>query len=314
MLIEYIKDILKKIFKKKQYFLLACFIALIGSFGNTLHCVFIKHFANELNINLYQLININCLVEIIILTPFCFKHLIKFDKTVKNILIIILLSLLYSSDILLYNTGLKSVSVNTGTLIMLLVPLWMCLFNKIILKEKSFHFVNILSLLICILAVLFTIKNEINFYGFNSGFILIFANSIILPIGVIMQKRFNDTRPIVFALWSNAIALFFLSFILSNFSITAYKNFSLKTLEYGILIAVADIMECGGVYLSCKFANVALLQPIRFTRIIFAVIMSKVFLNENVSKYQIIAVFVILFANIVSIIFSDKNKNSKNLD
>lgn len=299
-----------KNFLKKETFLIACFIALIGSLGNVLHGTFLKYYSTTLNVNLYELIVINCIIEAILLTPFCLPYL-KHIK--KGFYIVILLALLYSTDILLYNTGLKTTSVNTGVLIMLLVPLWMCLFGKIILKEKGFHLINIITLIICLVAVIITIYGDFKFSGFSVGVFFIFLNSIVLPLGVILQKKFGDTRPITYALFTNAIALGIVSFCMSGFSTTALKTINIELIKAGFFIAIFDIMECGGVYLSCKMANVALLQPIRFTRIIFAVLVSQFVLGETITLYQFVGALIIFIANFVAIISSRKlNKPNKN--
>ena len=293
---------IKRIIKKEQ-FLIACFIALIGSFGNVLHGTFLKYYSTTLNINLYELIVLNCIIEVIMLLPFCIKYLTHFTNGLS---IVILLSILYSADILLYNTGLKTTPVNTGVLIMLLVPLWMCLFGKVILKEKGFHLINMIALICCFFAVILTIYGDFKFNGLSFGVLLIFLNSIVLPLGVILQKKFGDRRPIIYALFTNAIALGIVSFCMSGFSINSLQKINIALIKAGIWIAIFDIMECGGVYLSCKFANVALLQPIRFTRIIFAVFVSQIVLGENITIYQFFGALIIFVANFAVIFVSRK--------
>lgn len=299
---KFLKKKLKII--KNEKFLLACFVCLIGSLGNVLQSVFIKYYRNKLNIELYQLITLKCIVSALCLLPFSLKYFLDLKKFKKDIIVVLILALLYSSDILLYNTGLKTVPVNTGTLIMLLVPLWMCFFGKIILHENSFNIVNIVALLSCIGAVVLTVYGDIsfnNFGFFNVGVLLIFANSIILPLGVILQKKFSNSRPIIYALFTNAIVLGIVSFMLSNFSIPAVN---IERLKGAFLITIFDIMETAGVYISCQMANVALLQPIRFTRIIFAVLVSNFVLLETMTSYQYIGATIILVANFISITYS----------
>ena len=299
----------------KKGFLFACLIALIGSFGNALQGTFIKYYTSNLHIGLYEVILIRCIASIIILLPFSIKYLISFVKSkhiTKNLLVILLLAILYSADIILYNTGLQTTPVNTGALIMLLVPLWMCFFGKIILKEKDFNKITALSLLACITAVVYATIGDFRLGNTGIGIIFIFANSIILPIGVILQKKFLDFRPIVFALFTNAIILGIIVFLLSGFNTKILsltfnpfcKEFNINYIKCAVLIAIFDIMESGGVYLSCKFSNVASLQPIRFTRIIFAIIISGIVLGEIITEKQAISTIIILIANAISIIYS----------
>ena len=297
------------LFKKNENFLLACFIATLGSLGNVIHAVLLKYYSAKLSVNLYELVFLNCIVEIIVLFPFCIKNIFS-TKSKQQIFIVILLAILYSMDILLYNTGLKTVSINTGTLIMLLVPLWMCFFGKVILKEHGFDMINAICLLLCIFAVIITIYGDIKIDHFSIGVLLIFINSIVLPIGVILQKKFSDTRPIIYALWSNAFMLGLFSFFLSGCSVDIIKNINIDKIVGAIIIAMSDMMECGGVYLSCKLAKVSSLQPIRFTRIIFAILISRIILGENTTYHQIIGISIILISNFASIIYSKKKHYS----
>ena len=147
----------------------------------------------------------------------------------------------------------------------------------------------------------------------------IFANSIILPIGVILQKKFADFRPIAFALLTNSVVLGIIVFFLSGFNANILsstfnpfcKEFNVDYFKCAIFIAIFDIMESGGVYLSCKLANVASLQPIRFTRIIFAIMFSSIILAETITISQVISTIIILIANTVSIVFSHKRYLNK---
>lgn len=306
----------------KKGFLFACFIALIGSLGNSLQSTFIKYYTNNLHIGLYEIIFIRCCASILILLPFSFKQMASFIKSknlIKNVLIILLLAILYSADIILYNTGLKTTPVNTGALIMLLVPLWMCFFGKIILHEDDFNKITAISLLACIFAVVYTTIGDLKFGNTGVGAMFIFANSIILPIGVILQKKFADFRPIAFALLTNSVVLGIIVFFLSGFNANILsstfnpfcKEFNVDYFKCAIFIAIFDIMESGGVYLSCKLANVASLQPIRFTRIIFAIMFSSIILAETITISQVISTIIILIANTVSIVFSHKRYLNK---
>jgi drug/metabolite transporter (DMT)-like permease len=123
----------------------------------------------------------------------------------------------------------------------------------------------------------------------------------VLPLGVILQKKFGDKRPIIYALFTNAIALGIVSFCMSGCKTNALQNLNFELIKAGFWIAIFDIMECAGVYVACKLANVALLQPMRFTRIIFAVFVSQIVLGETLTIYQIIGTIIIFIANFLAI-------------
>ena len=303
----------------KQSFLLASIIYIFNSIANVSQGVLIKYYQSSLSIGLYETIALKCFISIIITLPFAFKYLKHFTH---NLHIVILLSILYSMDLLLCNTGFKTVPINTGTLILLLIPLWIIVLGRIILKEKSFNFVNAIALFVCLIAIFITIKNEITFNGFNIGYIYLFLASIVIPLGLILQKKFTDTRPVPYALFTNALILMIISLCLSaidlsfaNNNIHISVNFSwIKDINIDkvigcLFIALCDLVEFGAVYIAYQIAEPALLQPIRFTRILFSIAFSYIFLLEKPTKQQIIGAILIILANIFSIFYSHKKQS-----
>ena len=290
----------------KNSFLLACFIYFFNSIGNVSQGVFIKYYQHQLGIDLYQLMTMARIVEIVVLFPFCIKYLRHFTKNLK---IVLLLALLYSCDMLLFHRGLKTVPVNTGTLIMLLVPLWIILLGRVLLNEKKFNIVNAIFLLMCLFGVFFTIFKEISFAGFNTGYLFLLADAFVIPLGLILQKKYSECRPVVYAVFTNAIMLSLFGFGMSGLEMV---EFSWKNLEGAFVVALFDMMECFSVYVAYKMTDCALLQPIRFTRIFISIVLSYVVLKEQVLCYQLIGAGIILFANIANVIYSYKKQNFKN--
>ena len=305
-------------------FLLSSFIYFFNSVANVLQGILIKYYQGSLNVGIYQIITIKSFISMLLILPFAIKY-IKFWK--KNLKIVILLSLLYCGDLLCCNTGFKTVPINTGTLILLLVPLWIIVFGRFILKEKSFNKVNAIAIIICLIGVLIPIRNEISFSGFNIGYIFLFLASLIIPLGLILQKKFSDCRPVPYALFTNAFALFIISFFLSSicigrnnssndllFDFSWFHSIDLDILKAGLFIAICDLVEFAGVYVAYQLAEAALLQPIRFTRILISMLMSFLILREYPTCEQTIGAFMILSANLFSIWYSRKYQNIKEIN
>ena len=297
------KKFCTKIFLKKS-FVLAVIIYFFNSLGNVGQAVFIKYYNAKLGIGLYELMTLRCIIEIVLLFPFCIKYLRNFTK---NIHIVTFVAGLYAVDMLLFHRGLRSVAVNTGSLILLMVPLWIVVLSRIILKEKKFNFVNAVFLLICLFGVFFTIFQEISFSGFNSGYLFLLADAFVIPLGLIMQKKYADVRPVVYAIFTNAIVLALLGYYMSGCQLT---KFSSENIIGGLVIACFDVVEVASVYIAYQMVEPALLQPVRFTRIFISIILSFFILNEQVGSYQIIGAFIILFANIGSILYSHKKQSN----
>ena len=116
-----------------------------------------------------------------------------------------------------------------------------------------------------------------------------------------MQKKYSDCRPVVYAIFTNAIVLGMLGYFASGFSV---PQFSFENLKGAFVVACFDIMEVACVYIAYQMTEPALLQPVRFTRIFISMLLSFIILKEPVAAYQAIGAVIILFANIGSIIYS----------
>ena len=288
----------------KKTFTFAAIIYFFNSIGNVMQGVFIKYYNHKLNMELYEFMTLRCLIEIVILLPFCLKYLRHFTK---NLHIVIFVASLYGIDMLLFHRGLKSVPVNTGSLILLLVPLWIVVLGRVILKEKKFNIVNAIFLFICLIGVLFTIFSEISFSGFNSGYIFLFLDAFAIPLGLIMQKKYADCRPVVYAIFTNAIVLAIFGYGLSGFKA---PEINFENIKGAFVVACFDIMEVAAVYIAYQMTEPALLQPIRFTRIFVSIIASAIILKEQCASYQLIGAVIVIFANIGSVIYSRKKQNN----
>lgn len=292
-------------FMARSSFILACIIYLFNSIGNVSQGIFIKYFQQTNGINMYHLITLKCIVISIVLLPFILKNLKCFFNKLH---IVILLATLYASDMIFYNNGLKGISANTATIILLMVPLWIIVFGRFILKEHKFNKVNAVCIFICLLAIFSTLFGEIKIEGFNNGYIYVFIDSLIIPLSLILQKKFNDCRPVLYAIWTNAIVLGVISFLMSGLTL---PEFNKENVFSGFVVAFFDIMECGAVYIAYQMTEVALLQPIRFTRLPIAMVMSFFLLNEKPTYIQVSAGLVIISMNLFSMWYSRKYQSNK---
>ena len=289
-------------FSVKKGFTLAVIIYFFNSIGNVAQGVFIKYYQHKLDIELYELMTMARILEIFLLLPFCLKYLRHFTKNLK---IVIILACLYSADMLLFHRGLKSVAVNTGTLIMLLVPLWIILLGRLLLGEKQFNKINAIFLVMCLFGVFFTIYKEISFAGFNIGYCFLLADAFVIPLGLILQKKYAECRPPVYAVFTNALVLSILGYFMSG---RHMAEFNIANIEGAFVVAIFDMMECFAVYIAYKMTDCSLLQPIRFTRIFISMVLSYFVLKEQVFAHQVIGACIILLANIGSIIYSRRKQ------
>ena len=104
-----------------------------------------------------------------------------------------------------------------------------------------------------------------------------------------------------------------LSFANNNIHISVnfswIKDINIDKVIGCLFIALCDLVEFGAVYIAYQIAEPALLQPIRFTRILFSIAFSYIFLLEKPTKQQIIGAILIILANIFSIFYSHKKQS-----
>jgi drug/metabolite transporter (DMT)-like permease len=286
-------------------------IYFCNSLGNVGQGVFIKYFVkNQIALNLYEFLCLRCLISVILLLPFNIKNLKKyFTFSNKFFFLNIIISCFYSVDILLWNKGLQTIPVNNGTIIMLLIPIWITILSRVLLKEKDFSVFHLFSFVLGFIGVVFSIEGEVSFLTYNSGNLLILLNTFVVAIGLILQKQYRHERPVGYSLFLNAAVCLVLFFIINHFQSAAYSSVRLnnvfdyiwnkKILIMALAIAVLDILEYAAVYFAYSIYNVASLQPVRFTRIIVSGALSYLFLNEHLTLHQFIAINIIVLANLI---------------
>ena len=295
-------------------FFIASLFYLLNALGNVAQGVFIKYYTFD--VDLYQFILLRSIISIVLLLPFAFKFFNLYSNN-SALKINIIISICSCLDTFLWNTGLKNTPVNIGTLILLLVPIWIVILSRLILKEKEESFFNISVLLLCLIGVIFSIGKDLYFvddqFNFTIGPFLIFINTIVIAFSLVLQKKFSTVRPLPFALFSNNLMLLVFMLFASKFTL---PELTIKTMLFALMIAIFDIFEYLGVYVAYQMVPLVWLQPLRFIRIPISIALSYAFLNESITFYQFVAISVIISSN--SLLFINrfcvylKNKKLKN--
>lgn len=280
------------------------FIYSFNALSQVLNGILIKYAGTRYGINLYFLILIKSVFGLFFLYPFA---KIYFYKIKNNLFKISILAILASIDILLWNIGLSTVPANEGTLIMLLIPVWILILSRLLLKESSLKVIDYFGIFISFFGVVLVMSNgdlkNLHIADFKFGHFIIFINTFIVAVGLILQKKMSDSRPIPFALFTNNIATFIIVSLMMkdnhlNFEITDSLVF------ISVLVFLLDLLEMYSVYRAYQITSVSLLQPIRFTRIIFSIVFSYFLLNEKPTYLQIIASSMIIIGNLLIILYN----------
>ncbi len=257
----------------------------------------------DIAIKLFNFLLLRAFFVMILTAPFAVKYFIKVKQ---NYLVVFFLTLLASLDTIFYNLSLRTVPVNLVVIIMLTVPLFINIFSSIILKEKS-NKKDYIFLILCLIGV-FKADQKINpFYilgnnhniHFTTDLMFIFLTVFVVVLGLILQKKYSDKRPIPLAIFLNAFFLFLISLLFKEQPILKTINFNI--IFFAFIVALFDITDFFAVYKSYQMSNLSKLQPVRFTRIIISIFMSYFFLKEEPTKNQIVGTLIIIIANICNL-------------
>jgi drug/metabolite transporter (DMT)-like permease len=142
--------------------------------------------------------------------------------------------------------------------------------------------------------------------SFNIGYIILLADVLFHSSAMIFKKKLMYTQSSLLTVYINLIILLPISFILSGFD---YKFlFDMNILKIGLFISLIYITEFCMTHLAYKMSDASTLQPVRFFKIIYAVIISYLLLNERPTIEQVIGSCLIICANILLIRFDYKRK------
>jgi drug/metabolite transporter (DMT)-like permease len=158
--------------------------------------------------------------------------------------------LFYAFDVILWNEGISKVNVNLAVVIMFLVPVWINILSKIILKEDSFNLRHLFALFLCFIGLAF-IVNKIDSMTINMVFI--FLNSFVVSLGLVFQKKWKSIRPIRFSLFFNSLILLGVLICINHlkggkflFFEGGLSLFSIGFCKAIIVVVVFDVMEFTG--------------------------------------------------------------------
>jgi len=281
---------------KIQIETLARFGYTFALFLHLLQTSIIKKVPTISQLNLYDIMffrnAISALILCIILIPNLKK--IPYKQITKNdILLIFLTSSCYIVATYCWHLGVSKVPVNNAVIISFLVPVIVAFMSKVFLKEKL-NYVLLLSLLMCFTATILIYKPAI--MQFNNGYIILLIDVIAYSIATIFRKPIATKLGTIFIIFLANVIMLPFSFAFSAKPFTIFNNSNLTI----ILILSVALIYCIEILISTKCTTliaISKLQPIKFLRIVFSILLSYFMLHEMPTNTQMIAFIVILLAN-----------------
>lgn len=273
-------------------------IYLIGSFVNILTIVCVKFFWNNSSLSINQLVILKTFFIVILLTPSNIKNFLKVRK--KDILLLVIISILATLDTYLWYLGFLKVPVNNAMILLSLGPIITSMVAFLILKERISGYLITSGILgfFSVLLVYTAVSDKLNI-----GYLYLLFDLIIYAfIAIIIKKLFHYSSN--FLVYIRMISI--LVFSLINIGdITYYVGGALKcnvdvlSLLFTFCISIASLIEKICFTRAYILTDVSKIQPFRFINIIFACILSFLILGEKITTSQILGCIGVFFAIII---------------
>lgn len=282
-----------KMFINENKYLFAVILFLTGTGLHTLHTVLIKSIGIKTECSTYEILFLRGFFTFIILTPFFLAKKVKFI-TKQQFLPNLIVAMFSICATYCWHYGLSMVPINNGIIINFLLPMTTSIVAFFLIKEKLSKEL-IVSIIICFLTIFFA-------YGFTSsfniGYLLLAVDIVSYSMYVVLSKK------LILQKQSPVSLLYFKIIIICIISLPVFPSLTDKILaDYNILTStflttLFYIAEALLILKAYTYTAVSSLQPLYYTRIIFASIFSYLLLGEMLNLRQILTAIIIILVNL----------------
>jgi len=277
----------------------------LGMLVTVLLNIFVKKTIVVFKLPTIEVLCIRQFILVLCLIPFMIKMKFNFfdKKTLKPNLI---RNILFSIGTFLLYQGMSTVPLNEATAITFLTPIIASFLSIKLLKEKSSKSLWI-SLILSVIGMLIIktpslSENKEILYGY--GFLL-FAVVIRGYVNVLNRKLAKKFDTYILLFYTHIIM-----FLTSLFFFPQFVKFPPEAIKYIFITCVLFFIEYYLLFKAYKNCNASSLQPFEFTKLIFMMIFSNIFLGELTTINQIIGGIIIL-SGYVFVFLNKKNKSKK---
>ncbi|AIF80977.1 hypothetical protein I862_02070 [endosymbiont of Acanthamoeba sp. UWC8] len=247
-----------------------------------------------------------CISGIAFLFPWVVFTKAKYLKT-KNHLGYILRALFSITGMVTWIEALKSIGSNEATLISYLIPLF-TLALAAVFKEEKINKIVFLSITLCIVIILFTLKLEtlkFNLWGVSVALCSVVSWAL---YEIICKKQSYSEHYLSQAFYTFLFAgLMMLPYVIRNDILSKIIDHK----EIGFLGALR-VMNVVCLFLAYKFAPINVLAPLAFLRLVFMGIGSFILFQIIPSLSVVIASIIIVAINIYTFQIQKLRKNNAN--
>lgn len=268
--------------------------------------VLIKRTMVDFHLPAWESIAIRQTVIVMILVPFMIKE--RFIFFHKGAMVLNLVkNILYAVSIGLAHMAFLHVPINEGVSLQFLTPIFTSVLAIIFLREKISLSVSV-ALMLCLGGALYITPIAIGSGALKVAYILLFASILLKSVNGILNR-------VVVLKFKTSTLIFYMHITILLVSICFYNTFVYAPLKAIIILAIVGViylMEYILIYKAQKYCWVSILQPLEFSKIIYAIILSNLILGEVLSSRQIIGGTIILFGFLVMIFGEHLIKYLKN--
>ena len=265
--------------------------------------VFMVEAINEYGIPILEVMFLRQFFIFIFLVPLMIKRRFHFfDKTslrsnaIRNILLSISTFLIY--------VGMSRVPVNDATAISFLTPMIAGFLAVKLLGEKAPKSINY-AFIVAIIGVIVIKRPTFDIDNATIGYLALLAYTCIRAYIVILDKRLTSK-------FDPMTMMFYSCIILGLFAGCFFPFFikvPLSALKYIAISGFLFFVEYYCIFRALKLCNAVILQPLDFSKLIFTMIFSYIFLGQQVNAHQIIGGSIIILGYLI-VFIETKIKNT----
>ena len=250
--------------------------------------IVIKFITTEYKIPTIEVLFVRQCFLVLFLTPLMVKRKFNFfnKRSLKPNLI---RNILFSIGTFLLYSGMAIVPLNDATAITFLTPIIGTILSIKILGEKcskSIFIAVLLALIGMFIVKRPTFDNKNLFYGYCFLFVCVFIRGYV----VVLNKKLTNQFDIFTLLFYTHIIMLLCSFLYFPF----FVKFDILALKYIFIACVLFFLEYFILFKAYKYCQATTLQPFEFSKLIFMMFFSSLFLNEPTTLNQIVGGIVIV--------------------
>lgn len=238
------------------------------------------------DINIYTMTFIQSSIAFLMILPVILKNGIGNLKT-KRLKLHIIRNIFGLVGVSSFYYGITKIPLNDATAISFTAPLFTTLAAVLVLKEKVKRY-RLFGMLTSFTGALIILRPT---GAFDANMLFILASVFLMGFVQIFISQLNKTEPVLRVLFY----MVFLSMIMvAPFAALNWKTPHMENIAWIFLLCCTVYINLFGIVLAYRNAEISVLMPLDFSRLIFTAIIAYLVFNEHLQLATILGSVVIL--------------------